>query len=219
MAVKSFLSNYLFDSLKLIDEHIPVALLLRHSIREELPSGESGFHVPLTSEGYELATQLGRLLGARLSSINTSPVPRCLETARALQEGAGTNYPIRQDKLLGDPGVFVQDSNIAWKNWIDLGNSGVIKHLISGVKPLPGMVDSVIASRRLVNHMLNLLAKKPGIHIFISHDSIIAGIIARFMNLDIPEVDWPDFLDGALFWEKEGNVQMVYKNYSYELKW
>ena len=84
----------------------PVAILLRHAAREELPPDRVGFEVPITPAGAWLARELGALMGERLRSLPSSPLPRCIRTAESLAAGAGLDTPVAPDRLLGDPYQF-----------------------------------------------------------------------------------------------------------------
>ena len=91
-----------------------VVVLLRHSVRDHLPPGDAGYGFPITGVGRQLALELGRLLRGRLLTLHASPLVRCVQTAQAIAEGAGTDIAALQDRLLGDPGVFVLDGQRAW---------------------------------------------------------------------------------------------------------
>ena len=117
----------------------PVALLLRHAARAPLPPDGVGYTLPITEAGAELGRELGRLLGRRLRSLRSSPLVRCLQTAEVLRGGAGADLPIVSDRLLGDPGIYVIDEQLAWTQWQTLGHEGVMHHLVSSSHALPGM--------------------------------------------------------------------------------
>ena len=125
----------------------PVALLLRHAARAPLPPDDVGYTLPITEAGAELGRELGRLLGRRLRSLRSSPLVRCLQTAEVLRFGAGADLPIVADRLLGDPGVYVIDEQLAWTQWQTLGHEGVMQHLVSSSHALPGMARPDEAAR------------------------------------------------------------------------
>jgi hypothetical protein len=51
----------------------PIVLLLRHSVRYDLPPDAPGNDVPLTEVGRALAGDLGERIGVRLKSLHSSP--------------------------------------------------------------------------------------------------------------------------------------------------
>ena len=190
-----------------------VAVLLRHSVREELPPGEAGNSVPITEIGSLLARELGGLLGGKLKSLHSSPVLRCMQTAEALRDGAFSHVPVKSDQCLGDPSVFVIDGQAAWSNWERLGHEGVMQHLMSGAVALPGMANPEAAARFLVHHMLSMTKDEPGIHIFVTHDSVVTATVAQLTSRPLGPCDWPWYLEGAFFCADEAGTRIVYRDY------
>lgn len=192
----------------------PVVLLLRHSVRNALPPDDTAYALPITEEGKGLAVQLGQRLGKRLKTLHTSPLVRCVQTAEALRVGAGLDTPIVHDRLLGDPGVYVIDGRRAWVNWQTLGHEGVMEHLVSQSEALPGMARPDEAARFLVQHMLAVAGNLPGIHVFVTHDSLITATAARLLGQKYGVEDWPWFLEGAFFWRTKEGLRVAYRNHS-----
>jgi broad specificity phosphatase PhoE len=190
----------------------PVALLLRHSVRDDLPPGEAGNHVPITEIGRQLANELGERIGKRLCTLHTSPLIRCVQTAEALAYGAGSDAPIVRDTLLGDPGVFVIDGQRAWINWENLGHEAVMRHLVSSDDALPGMARPDPAARFLVHHMLSVAGNQAGLHLFVTHDSLVTATAARLLKTPLGPDDWPWYLEGVFFWRTNAGVQTAYRN-------
>lgn len=179
-----------------------VLLLLRHAARGLIPAGEPGNDVPLLPEGRVLARQFGATLGFRLGTIHTSPVPRCVETAEAIVDGANAKREIVQDRLLGDPGVYVVDPVVAWEAWRRLGNEGVMRALISGER-LDGFAEPFSASQRLIDHLLARAGRDAGVHIFVSHDALIAVAAAHCLGLRSLADAVPEYLE-ALVLRRDG---------------
>lgn len=204
---KSFLRN-----LEQIPVDLPVALLLRHSVRDEIPPGETGNEVPITNAGKDIAFKLGQKLGASLKSLHSSPLPRCAQTAEALRLGSGVDARIAESRLLGDPGVYVLDGHLAWSNWETLGHEEVMQHLVAGKEALPGMAQPDEAARFLVQSMLSSADGAPGIHVFVTHDVLVTATVARLQGVRHKPADWPLFLEGALFWRSKLGVHVVYRD-------
>lgn len=201
----------LLRNLEKIPADRPVAMLLRHSVRGALPIGDAGNAVPLTETGWDIARELGGRLGKRLKTIHSSPVPRCIQTAQALKDGANVCINISTNRLLGGPGIYVLDGDAAWSNWETLGHEGVMKHLVSENDALPGMARPDEAARFLVNHMLSLAGDTPGLHIFVTHDALITPTVARLQRAHHGPSEWPWFLEGALFWWSTEGVHIAYR--------
>jgi broad specificity phosphatase PhoE len=197
-------------------EHVPadraVAVLLRHSVRDHLPSGDAGYMLPITEFGRRLAIELGTRLRGRLQTLHASPLRRCTQTAEALAEGAHADLAVVPDHLLGDPGVFVLDGRRAWTHWENLGHEGVIRHLVTESAALSGMAKPDEAARFLVQHMLGAAANRPGIHVFVTHDSLVTTAAARLLGQPLGPNEWPWYLEGAFFWADGKGVHAAYRD-------
>lgn len=169
--------------------------LLRHAERGPLPPGLPGDDVPLLPAGVEAARRLGASLGPTLARVHTSPVPRCVQTATALLEGAGRDGVPSVDPRLGAPGVYVLDGREAWHNWTERGGRGVIAALIAG-EQLPGMADPIHAARVLFAHLL--AETGPGVHVWVTHDSVLAPTVAHLLGIADIDAVFPAFLEALV---------------------
>lgn len=187
----------------------PVAMLLRHSVRDPLPPGAAGNALPITEAGRLLATALGEVLGSRLRTIRTSPLVRTAQTAVCLVDGAGVALEPLADTLLGAPGVFVVDDR-AGATWDALGHEGVMAHFVADPTPLPGCAAPEPAARFLVHHMLSQ-AQAPGVHAFVTHDSLITATVAWMLGRPMTTADWPWYLEAAFFWADDDGVHTAWR--------
>lgn len=190
----------------------PVAVLLRHSVRGPLPTGDAGKAVPITPIGATLGRELGALVGSRLRGLHASPLLRCTQTAEAIRAGAGADVPIVRDRLLGDPGVYVVDDRRARTNWEVLGHEAVMRSLVTGSDILPGMADPDPAARFLIRHMLTVAGQRPGLHVFVTHDSLVTATAARLLREKLGKDYWPWCLEGAFFWQEGGHFLTAYRD-------
>lgn len=197
--IEYIIPGTLLDNLAVLLEERPTALLLRHSVRDPIPDGETGHELPLTETGVELAHQLGEKIRGRLASLHASPVPRCVETAECLRRGAGIDCEIRPDQKLGDPGVFVKDDQLAWKTFQDHSYWELIGALVEG-EDLPGMYHGPSAVKRLIGHMLDHAQSAPGLHVFVTHDIFISALVCAELTDGVDETTAPWFLDGVFLW-------------------
>ena len=197
-----------------IPKNAAVAVLLRHSVRDDLPPGDAGYALPITRAGVLLARELGELLGARLRTLHASPLPRCTQSAEAMRAGAGLDIPIHLDRLLGDPGAYVIDGKVAIQNWQEKGHEGVMNCLVNQDEALSGMAAPAVAARLLVRHMLAIAGNHPGLHVFVSHDSLVTATAARILDERLDVTHWPWFLEAAFFWQENGFVTAAYRDMS-----
>lgn len=196
---------------------VPLALLLRHAERPPLPAHDPGNHVALTEAGREASRRLGQALGHQLLGLSTSPVLRCQETASALREGAGAGCDVVPDRMLGDPGVFVVDPEEAWRSWVGRGPGAVARALMTGEAVPPGFAEPAQASQRLAAHLCERLPASPGIHLFVSHDTLLGPFIAQGLGRPLAAEEWPGFLHGALLWKEGTRLLLAYREWIQEL--
>lgn len=190
----------------------PVGLLLRHAARLPMEPGDPGVDQPLTAAGRSCAEALGVAIATNLRRISTSPLRRCRETAAAICAGAQATLDPLDDRNLGDPGVFVDDDQLAWTHWRDRGHAAVMDHLAWSAAPLPGMAPPERAVRRLFDHIATCLAgSAPGFHLFITHDAILFPTVARTLPAAASRDWWPDFLEAAAIWHDAGRQQFAYR--------
>lgn len=192
---------------------LPVVVLLRHSVRDSLPAGDAGYVLPITEVGVRLARQLGERLGGRLRTLHASPLVRCMQTAEALRRGAMSNATVVADRLLGDPGVYVVDDQLAASTWERLGHTGVMEHLVSGAQALPGMARPDEAAAFLVHHMLAAAGDVAGVHVFVTHDSLVTATAARILRRYVGADEWPWYLEGAFFWRDRDGLAASYRGH------
>lgn len=188
-----------------------VILLMRHSARDELPANDVGYSLPITARGWEIAQQLGVILGNRLKSIYTSPLSRCVQTAEALKLGAGNSCEIKHDRSLGDPGIFVFDGHLAFTNWKNLGHEGVMAHMVKEETSLPGMVNTRFGAHHLIQRMLYLANGEIGFHVFVTHDTLVTATVAKILDKPLSIEGWPLFLESAFFWKEGKNLVAAYR--------
>ncbi|MBM4366482.1 MAG: histidine phosphatase family protein [Deltaproteobacteria bacterium] len=194
-------------------------LLIRHSARGPIPAGEPGNDVLLLPEGKELARDLGRLVRARLRTVHASPVRRCIETAESIVDGAEIEANIVEDRHLGHPGVYVEPGPAAWATWQGLGHERVMAHLVAGDR-LAGLADPVPASRRLVGHVLATAAGAPGVHLFVTHDSLVTTAAAHCLGQPLGKADWPWYLEALVLLDGGGAARTAsYRRWTAELPW
>jgi broad specificity phosphatase PhoE len=179
------------------------ALVLRHAERPEFSGDDAGNDIALTDAGSTAARKLGETLGNRILSIHSSPVRRCVQTALAIADGAALSLPIKQSELLGDPGAFVLDGERAMTNWHRLGNLGVIRHLATSNVVLPGMRPAEEAVRLLRDWISTQLNGVHGLHLFITHDAVLAPLAARLTGSFVEDLHYPGFLGGMAIWHDD----------------
>ncbi|MDP2227865.1 MAG: histidine phosphatase family protein, partial [Moraxellaceae bacterium] len=169
------------SGLDLVPSERPALLLTRHSVRE-LGNGVPSYDLPLTPEGVALAEQWGRELPRPLHSLHSSPVGRCMDTARAIARGAGVDLEIRQTYTLVEPGCFVQNIARVGPLFLELGALAFANHHFS--ESVEGLLSPEEGSARLIRHLHEHQGAPGTLSVHVTHDTILAAFIYHLMGRD-----------------------------------
>lgn len=201
-------------SLESLDPSRPVALLLRHAERPDILPGASGHNLSITADGASQASFLGQQLGPHLRSVRSSPVPRCVQTAQAILSGSHCHLPLQLDTLLGDPGPFVNDPQLGWQSFQKFGQDEVFRFVVEGHGEIPGFANPLVGAQTLLSHLLGTLGADPGFYVYVSHDLVLAGFLARLFHLPMLDQNWPGFLETVAIWQDNlHSIQIAFRRH------
>ncbi len=163
--------------------------LVRHA--EKL---DSSVHAKLTSKGLSDSYLYGENLKSnniKIDLIISSPIERCIQTAKKISEGYG-DIKIKESTLLGNPGIFVNNGDKAMEIFNNYKLVDIINMQLSG-QELNGFNKIDVATKKLLLFMEN---QRDNI-LYISHDAIITPFINCIGNVNnIEENDIVDYLCG-----------------------
>lgn len=194
----------------------PVHLLTRHSVREASTSGFADYRLQLTEEGVALAEQWGARLNRPVSRFTSSPVPRCMDTARAMQRGARAQGLVREElavheaRVLVEPGSYVQDVNEAGPAFFRLGAVDFINHHLS--EGIRGVLSPAAGRDQLIRHMLEHEPEPGALAVHVTHDTILAAFVAGLHeHARIEEDDWPWMMEGLWLWRTGDQLHWIWR--------
>ncbi len=75
------------------------------------------------------------------------------------------------------------------------------------------MADPAQAAHLLVQHMLCTAGTSPGIHVFVTHDSLITATAARMVGARLGPEDWPWYLEAAFFSQDDDGISAAYRSH------
>ena len=163
--------------------------LIRHA--EKL---DGSIHAKLTEKGLQDSFNYGqnlKLKNINIDKIISSPIGRCIQTAQQISKGYGY-IKIEKSKLLGDPGIFVNNGDRA----MDIFNKYSLVEIINmqlQKKELNGFNQIDVAIERLFKFMQNQNESV----LYISHDAIITPFIYYQKNIKtISHNEIISYLDG-----------------------
>lgn len=207
----------------------PLILMTRHSIREPADSnGFASYQLPLTPVGRDLAFDWGKWLvettGLSITGCLSSPIPRCVDTARIMLQGAElAHYPkldrhhsfshtdvpnsrshrflnIDQHNLLVEPGSFVTDVAQAGPHFKQYGALKFINAFLQ--QQLPGMKVPQQGAQDILRLLFDNRPQQAGqLLLAVSHDTILAALFSVMAGqASLLQTDWPEMMEGAFLW-------------------
>lgn len=192
-----------------------IIALIRHAERSqaEIKTMQQDLH--LTQWGRNSSRLLGeKLKGLPIESIYTSPIDRCVDTCKEMILGFCPTIPISTSTVLGDPGPFTADCDLAGPIFQKTPLIDIIKNLAKG-DHISGMRTITEGTRIFLDYALS---REDKIAIMVSHDAIISWIALFFMEKKEVEEMIPNFLEGLYLEVNEEKKLIVhYKDLRFEI--
>ncbi|MDR2511190.1 MAG: phosphoglycerate mutase family protein [Bacteroidales bacterium] len=178
-------------------ENDKISLLIRHADRDKIPTGEFGNDVLLNEKGKEKALSFGEsLLELKINKIFTSPVQRCVQTAKYIAKGYGKPLEITQSHELGNPGLHISDDQTAGKFFLTEGFDELYYRITHNID-IPGISVTKEFNANMTNFLIEN-TKENGLTIFVTHDLLIAHYHFSINGKIYPKDDWVKYLDGLI---------------------
>jgi len=187
-----------------------IAIIIRHADREHITPGKNEDE-PLNETGKINSIRFGEKLSIFNGvKIFTSPVGRCIQTGEAIIKGFQKQGCISQSNILGEPGPFVLDGQLAGQMFNEFGTKCIVEKQIAGEKII-GIRPLADGCKLLKNYIVSKMNMKieGNILIFISHDAIIAPFIYKYTREKFGRENWLDFLDGITLMKENKNILFI----------
>ncbi|WP_227430127.1 histidine phosphatase family protein [Psychrobacter sp. I-STPA6b] len=199
------LPESMMASVRLLPENERLILFTRHSLRERSDgNGFASYQLPLTPKGRVLAKAWGRWLSDNLNysmdvdSIS-SPIQRCIDTARLMQEGAGISRDISHQSLLVEPGSLVTEPEKASAIFKEIGALNFINRFLAG--SIEGTKQAYQGGLDILSLFYHHQPQHGHLTLAVSHDTLLSAFLAVMMQVDeIDWNDWPKMMEGVFLW-------------------
>lgn len=181
-----------------------------------MPAEGTGDDLAITGAGAIAARDWGQRRSGEIVVLHASPIRRAVETAEAIGEGAGIEV-VSPSSWLGRHGPFVDEPGPAWEAYREHGARELIRRLLTGTVG-PGFHEPVAAAGRFLDAMLDPAAADAGLHVAVSHDLIIAGLMGALLRAPLSDEQWPGFLEGPELRRLPGRrLRIHYRGQTYEV--
>lgn len=204
-------------------KHLPhnnerLILFTRHSLRERSNGqGFASYDLPLTPQGRVLAKSWGRWLAESLPySLDThsiaSPIWRCVDTAKLMQEGAGVSQPIAHEPLLVEPGSLVVDAKLANAVFKEIGALEFINAFLQN--SLPSTKPANKGALDLLSVLYQSQPQPGHLSLAVSHDTLLAAFLGVMtQSTGITWDDWPKMMEGMFLWFDDKPFEQATANF------
>lgn len=206
----------LMDALHILPQDRPVHLLTRHSVRELAKNGFADYRLPLTPEGIEMAREWGGQLNRPVERFYSSPVGRCVDTAKAMAEGAKkagllAELPEVQTAMtLVEPGCYVEDLSAVGDTFLKMGAFRFLNTHLQ--EPFSGMLSPAQGREKLANYLQAREPARGHLNVHVTHDTILAVLVAELHGRrEIRKEDWPWMMEGLWVWFDERHMHWVWR--------
>jgi len=173
------------------------AILLRHSDRNNIPSGSVGNEIELNELGFQNAYNYGiKIADFKLNKIFCSPVTRCVQTAQQIVKAIDKNIEIIPTNILGSPSVYIENENVADKIFKENRFFFMIEKLFANEK-----VDgfrTMSEGSEMLKTFLEKNSNENGLTYFVTHDSLLAMFKFHFFGIKHTSSNWLKFLEEVI---------------------
>ena len=175
-------------------------LFLRHAERFPIESADDVFRAGLTDQGRRDAHALGRALRhLPIAAAISSPVQRCIDTARHILEGYGMSATDADARVTSDDTLlegFIENGRLAREEFTRLDPIHAILEHLEGAT-IPGLRSVKTGAEQLLHFSLSHL-RDNALTLFLTHDSIIMPLRRHWCGTRYSLEKWQPFLSGAL---------------------
>jgi broad specificity phosphatase PhoE len=188
----------LIEEIKRHQSESKLALLIRHGDREKIPEGEFGNEIALNEKGIKNSLAFGLALkNFPIKRILTSPIPRCVQTAKLISQGYGRNLEIVLTKSLGGPGLHITDEKLAGEFYLAHGFPQILERFTKN-ETVPGVSNAKDFSKNMTAFLKESTTEN-GLTLFITHDSLIAMYHFSLNGTIYTAQNWVDYLGGLIY--------------------
>ena len=208
------LPPHLLESLEIVPRDHPVALVTRHSTRFPIVPNSQGVNIQLTPKGIRLAEEFGHMVPIPIQRVISSPINRCIQTGVHMLRGAKVDIDISIEPLLGEPGAYVTDIELAkdwflYKTGLEMVNAQLQETAIPGTR-------SVKTGTRLLLKQLMKQLVAPGLVVAVTHDSVMSCTLFTLLGVDyIDEKEWPRMMEGFCLWWEHDHLALSWRGERY----
>lgn len=188
-------------------------LIIRHAETESRSNRETPTDAEISEAGRAASKEFGRMFSRQFGRprlVKSSPVKRCVDTAQEFISCFDKSCDPELSSILGSPGCFVADEELAAENFRRYGVERVALRLARGDK-LPGMRHIYDGVRMLLSEAIADLETIKGAGVYVTHDAILVPFILHCTRQAVVKANWPGFLEGVGLWRDSDGLFLAWR--------
>lgn len=189
----------------------PFICMIRHAEKQTIKSDPFVNSAQLTKMGKKEAYRFGQKFlkdHNEIDMIRTSPLPRCVETSLEISKAFENEVKIEKSNLLGNPGVYIENLELAGKYFLEMNVKEVVQNLIDGIK-MDGFRDINSGNNMLVEQMKMDLSTADISIIYVTHDVVLVPFFCSRSGKKDASANWFDYLDPLFIWKSDDEIFSV----------
>ncbi|MBF0589824.1 MAG: histidine phosphatase family protein [Magnetococcales bacterium] len=203
-------------------------MLMRHGERTQITDAAKADQAMLTDSGIREAKRMGAEVGAEYPQVQLfhSPVPRCGQTAKAIEEGNDSPHlgmiNHGPNEALFPPFTPEHVQRFQNDHLSHYDDTGFVRAWLGQTLDGRHYPDPQQAAEAQLLFLRERRRRYPGLHLHISHDCNILLMMQSFMEIAPQEHLWPNFLepllltmtgdDGITFHYRDHETTLTVKN-------
>jgi len=184
------------------------AIVLRHSIREEIKDATQSQHQLLTEEGKKLAVDFGSKLPTNKKiRLFHSHVKRCEETAVCIKQGfKGDVSEIIVHNLL--TGFYLLNPESILRDVNKIGSLKFISNWFSDFYQDNQLMTALKARKQMTDYIIQNY-DKDCLDIYVTHDWNIVLLLSHCYNVIENNYLWPNYMHGVSFENIQNDISII----------
>ena len=103
------------------------------------------------------------------------------------------------------------DPEIAGRLFLEIGILELVQSKLTQQEALPGMRETSEGVQLLQGLVTIGLRTQGRLDIYVTHDAILAVLVASLFGLPLKELEWPNYLDGLVLWRLQGRLHFSWR--------
>ena len=103
------------------------------------------------------------------------------------------------------------DEEVSGALFLEIGILEIVRQQLTRTDPPSGMRPTSEGVDLLLGLLANNLRSRGRLNFYVTHDSILAVLVASLYQLPVDEISWPGYLDGLILWRNGDRLHFIWR--------